>query len=44
MKQRLVAKVYVEKLNARRLTLTLPVLNESAQIYFSSPGKVRRPS
>ena len=37
--ERLVAKVYVEKLNAHRLTLTLPVLNESAQIYFLVAGK-----
>lgn len=37
--QRLVATTYVPKLNAHRLTLTLPVLNESAQIYFLVAGK-----
>src|SRR3990172_7176915 len=37
--QRLVATTYLPKLNAHRLTLTLPVLNESAEIYFLVAGK-----
>ena len=37
--QRLVAANFVEKLNAHRLSLTFPVLNESAQIYFLVAGK-----
>jgi len=37
--QRLVTTTYVPKLNAHRLTLTLPVLNESAQIFFLVAGK-----
>ncbi len=39
--EHLVAKVYVKKLNAHRLTLALPVLNESAQIYFLVAGKTK---
>lgn len=37
--QRLVATTYVPKLNAHRLTLTLPVLNESAEIFFLVNGR-----
>lgn len=36
--QRLVTTTYVPKLNAHRLTLTLPVLNESAEIFFLVAG------
>jgi len=37
--QRLVVANFVAKLNAQRLTLTLPVLNEGAQIFFLVAGK-----
>ncbi len=36
---RLVTALYVEKLKAHRLTLTLPVLNNSANIFFLVAGK-----
>ena len=36
---RLVVPNYIEKLNAYRLTLTLPVINNGAQIYFLVAGK-----
>ena len=36
---RLVAAVYIEKLKAHRLTLTLPALNQGAQITFLVAGK-----
>lgn len=37
--KRLVTALYVEKLKAFRLTLTLPVLNHSANIFFLVAGK-----
>lgn len=37
--ERLVAAVYVEKLKSHRLTLTLPVLNNAAQIIFLVAGE-----
>ena len=37
--ENLVASAYVENLKAHRITLTLPVLNESAQIFFLVAGK-----
>jgi 6-phosphogluconolactonase len=36
--ERLVASVYVEKLKAQRLTLTLPVINAAAQVMFLVAG------
>lgn len=38
-RKRLVSAPYVEKLNARRLTLTLPVINRAANIFFLVAGK-----
>ncbi len=37
--KRLVAPIYVEKLAAHRLTLTLPAINHAAQISFLIAGK-----
>jgi 6-phosphogluconolactonase len=37
--RRLVATTYVEKLNAHRLTLTFPVINNAAQIIFLIAGE-----
>jgi 6-phosphogluconolactonase len=38
-RNRLVATVYVERLNAYRLTLTLPVINAAAQVSFLTTGE-----
>jgi 6-phosphogluconolactonase len=38
-RNRLVATVYVERLNAYRLTLTLPVINAAAQVTFLVAGE-----
>jgi 6-phosphogluconolactonase len=42
-KEHLVATVYVEKLKAHRLTVTLPVINAAAQIIFLVAGKSKSP-
>ena len=39
--ERLVVAVYVERLKAHRLTLTLPVLNQGARIFFLVAGASR---
>jgi 6-phosphogluconolactonase len=41
--ERLVATTYVEKINAHRLTLTFPVINNAAQIAFLVAGKSKAP-
>jgi len=38
-RSRLVAEVYVEKLTAHRITLTLPVINNAANVMFIISGK-----